>query len=59
MKENEIGLIENHSGVHCNSAWITIQLFNKITKKKISEYGPFSSVDQARIFAKEHHIDIA
>lgn len=58
MRENEIAKIEDHI-CDLSEDWTTIVIFNKLTKEKISEYGPFKYGDEykeAKQFAREHGI---
>ena len=65
MKENEIAKLEYHAPINNGKCWVTIQIFNKLTKKKTTTYGPFEIIElingeldsrEARQFAKEHGI---
>lgn len=59
MKDSEIAKIELH---YCYTPdqfyWYTIEIFNKVTKKHLSGYGPFYSIEESTIFAQEHHINL-
>lgn len=60
MKENEIAILEWHMQPDPGAPdWVSIEIFNKSTKRKITSYGPFKfdqDNEEARQFAKEHGI---
>ena len=57
MKDDEVAKIEYNVDYFCDE-WHTLQIFSLTTKKKLSEYGPFNSYEEATTFAQEHHISL-
>lgn len=53
MNKDEIAVLDHHTD------FTTICIFNRNTKKKVSEYGPFANDEEIMQFARERSIKIS
>lgn len=57
MNNQEIAEIDKHTNLD-GKEWFSIIIFNKSTKRKVSEYGPFYSQSSLERFAKANEIKL-